>query len=379
MSVKERVQVLLVDDNAANLLALENVLRSPEIAVTKAKSGNEALAALLEGEFACVLMDVQMPGMDGFELASIIRNDERTKDMPIIFASGSQRTESDVFKGYENGAIDYLLKPLDASIVRSKIRVFAELYRRRLESKRNEEKLAAYAEELKRSNAELDQFASIAAHDLQAPLRAIDNGAGILAEDFQGKLGGDADKWLGRIRSNAERMRVLINDLLSFAKVGRRQPSIDLDLSRLVGEVLRDLATAIEESGAKISYENLPQIVASPLELRQLLQNLLSNAIKYRKKETPPEIQFSVKQQEEMWLFQIRDNGMGIDPSHREKVFEIFSRLHSAADIPGTGIGLAICKKIVEHHGGKIWFESQVGEGCTFSFTLPREEVQLSL
>lgn len=371
MSATERVNVLLVDDQPVNLLALETILKNEGLNIVKAMSGNEALGHLLETEFSCIILDVKMPDMDGFELARIIRADDRTKYIPLIFASGHQQTQLDVFKGYETGAVDYLLKPIDATVVRSKVNVFAELSRKELARRKAEAELAKYAEELKRSNSELDQYASVAAHDLQAPLRRIMSCVGIFNEEYGDKLGPDAKKWLEMMNENSKRMQTLISDLLAYSKVGKSQTAMPLDVGKTITEVLEDLAHFIEESGAKISYRDLPVVHVGALDLRQLLQNLIGNAIKYRKKDSEPEVRISAEKRDAMWLFQVADNGIGIDPTQQSKLFAIFSRLHNGPEYPGTGIGLAICKKVVERYGGKIWIESEVGKGSTFQFTLP--------
>jgi signal transduction histidine kinase len=366
----EVVNILVVDDQEANLLAMETLLKGRDLNVVTARSGNEALAHLLETDFACLVLDVMMPEMDGFELAKIIRADERTKYVPILFAS-AQQAQTDVFKGYETGAVDYLLKPLEPTIVRSKIHVFAELYRKELARKRAEAAMNAYAEELKRSNAELDRYASVVAHDLQAPLRRVASCATTLAERHRDKLDGEAGEWLEMMVENANRMQSLIADLLRYAKAGRERTTEKLDLGKIVGEVLRDLSVPIEETGAKIRYENLPTVTFNALDLRQLLQNLIGNAVKYRKPEGDPEIRVTAEKRDADWLVSVHDDGIGIDPKDAEKLFALFSRLHDSAQYPGTGIGLAICRKIVERHGGKIWIESETGRGSTFRFTIP--------
>src|SRR6185437_15928290 len=283
------------------------------------KSGNEALAYLLEDEFACIVLDVKMPEMDGFELAKIIRSDERTKYIPIIFASGHQQTQSDIFKGYETGAVDYLMKPLDPTIVRGKVNVFAELCRKERARARAEAALAKQAKELQRSNAELDQYASVAAHDLQAPLRRIANYAGIFTDQYRGKLDPEAERWLTTMGENIHRMQALISDLLTYSKVGRKQETEKLDLSKLIKEVLEDLSAHIEESGAKISCGDLPTLTANKLDLRQLMQNLIGNAIKYRRKGVAPEVRIASERKGSEWTFSISDNGLGISPEDQKK------------------------------------------------------------
>lgn len=360
----EVVNILIVDDQPANLLALETILKCPELRIVKATSGNEALAQLLEMDFACIVLDVNMPEMDGFELGNIIRLDSRTKHVPIIFASGQQQAQKDIFKGYETGAVDYLLKPLNATIVRSKIQVFAELYRGGLA-------LTKKAEELRRSNAELDQYAAIAAHDLSAPLRRVNSCAQILEKEFQGKWGFEADQLLKTMTANTDRMRVLIDDLLAYAKVGRKPVNERLELKKIVQEALADLSLVIEETGAMVLCDDLPVITASPVEMRQLMHNLLGNALKYRRKGVPPEIRVTAVKQGSRWVIKVIDNGIGIDRKDQDKLFIIFSRIHSESEYPGTGIGLAICRKVIEGYGGKIWIESEAERGSTFHFTFP--------
>jgi two-component system, sensor histidine kinase and response regulator len=368
--VSEVVNVLVVDDNTANLIAIEAILKGQALNIVRASSGNEALSHLLEKDFACIVLDVRMPEMDGFELAKIIRADERTKYIPIIFASGEQAT-ADVFKGYETGAIDYLIKPLEPVIVRSKIHVFAELYRRELARNRAEAALAKYADELRRSNAELDQYASVVAHDLQAPLRRIVACVGMINESYREKLGGEAESWFKMMTDNAKRMQSLIEDLLTYAKVGREQKPEKMDLAKVISEVIADLSMPIEESRTKISYQNMPTVTAGALDLRQLMQNLIGNAIKYRKKNMAPEVHISAERRGSFWSLRVKDNGIGIDPAFKEKLFVLFGRLHNDSEYSGTGIGLAICKKIVERYGGKIWVESALESGSTFHLTLP--------
>jgi light-regulated signal transduction histidine kinase (bacteriophytochrome) len=312
-----------------------------------------------------------MPEMDGFELAKIIRTDERTKYVPIIFASANQQTESDIFKGYETGAVDYLMKPLNPAIVRSKVHIFAELLRKEIQQKKIEARLAEYAEELQRSNAELDQFASVVAHDLKAPLRTMRGYAEALVETEQRSMNAEAQGWLAKIAESSTRLSTMVDDLLMYSKVGKQHTIAELNATEILQEVMRDLSHAIEETKAKIEYPSLPTLFANATELRQLFQNLISNAIKYRRKDETPKLKIGVQQIEHFWNFSVQDNGIGIDPKFYVRLFKIFSRLNNAEIYPGTGIGLATCKKIVERHGGKIWLDSKPGEGSTFHFSIP--------
>lgn len=371
MKNNDRVKVLIVDDVKANLVVLKEILKNLNVEVISADSGNEALAQLLDHEFACIILDVKMPGMDGFELAKIIRTDERTKYVPIIFASASQQTESDVFKGYETGAVDYLMKPLNPPIVRSKVHVFAELLRKEIQQKRIEARLAEYAEELQRSNAELDQFASVVAHDLKAPLRTMRGYAEALVETEQKTMKAESQGWLAKIAESSARLSAMVDDLLMYSKVGKQHTVAELNTTEILQEVMRDLSHTIEEEKAEIEHSALPTLFANATELRQLFQNLISNAIKYRRKDETAKVKITVEQNENFWKFSIQDNGIGIDPKFYARLFKLFSRLCNAEEYPGTGIGLATCKKIVERHGGKIWLESEPSLGSTFHFSIP--------
>lgn len=225
--------------------------------------------------------------------------------------------------------------------------------------------------ELSRSNAELAQFASIASHDLKEPLRMVSLYVQLLQKRYGGKLDGDADSYIQFAVEGAERMRKLIDAVLVYSRVGQEQLDLtDVDLRALVEEVIKDMAAAIAESGVKVTVGELPPLRVEKVQLRQLFQNLISNAIKFRAVENPT-IGVNARRDGDDWVFSVADNGIGINPEYNEKVFQIFQRLHRRTDYAGEGIGLAICKKIVERHGGRIWLESELGKGATFYFALP--------
>jgi light-regulated signal transduction histidine kinase (bacteriophytochrome) len=237
--------------------------------------------------------------------------------------------------------------------------------------KQTQESLEKLANDLKRSNLELERFASIASHDLKEPLRTITSFATLLSSRYQGKLGNDADDFINFMVDSAERMKRLIDNLLDYAHAGLQlQRDKAIHCNRVVEQTLKNLRLMIQEKKAEITCEPLPTIHADAVQIGQLFQNLIGNAIKYNRSE-PPRVHIHCERQGPMWLFSIRDNGIGIETGQTEKIFEIFRRLHGRTDYAGSGVGLAVCKKTVEAHGGKIWVSSKPGEGSTFYFTLP--------
>jgi len=247
-------------------------------------------------------------------------------------------------------------------------------YHERLEElvKERTEELASAVSNLERSNQDLEQFAYVASHDLQEPLRMISSYTQLLARRYKGKLDQDADDFITFTVDGASRMQQLINDLLAFSRVGSRGKPLELISSQAALDLaLENLHTAIEESQALVTYDPLPVVRADDLQMMQLFQNLIGNAIKFHS-EKPPRIHIAVVEGEKEWIFVVRDNGIGIDPQYFERIFIIFQRLNKRDQFSGTGIGLAICKKIVQRHGGRIWVESMPGQGSTFYFSLPK-------
>ncbi len=244
------------------------------------------------------------------------------------------------------------------------------------ERERAEEELKQTLVDLERSNKELEQFAYLSSHDLQEPLRMVASYVQLLARRYQGKLDSDADEFIAYAVEGATRMQWLINDLLNYSRVGTRGKAFELsDCAAVLERALANLETAIEESGAVVTLDPLPTVMGDDVQLAQLFQNLIDNAIKFRS-DKPPEVHIGVERADSGWLFSVRDNGIGIDPQYAERIFVIFQRLYSRREYPGTGAGLAICKKIVERHGGRIWVESERGKGSTFYFTLPMSETR---
>jgi light-regulated signal transduction histidine kinase (bacteriophytochrome) len=239
------------------------------------------------------------------------------------------------------------------------------------------EKLRQTSTDLERSNTELQQFAYVASHDLTEPLRMITSYLELLTSRAQGKLGGEEQEFIGYAVDGARRMQTLIQDLLAYARVDTRgRPLEPTDCERVLESVLANLKLAINESHAVIEHEPLPTVKGDVVQLTQVFQNLLGNAIKFHGS-APPRIHIGARRNRDEWFFYVKDNGIGIDPKNFSRIFVLFQRLHTRQEYPGTGMGLAICKKIIERHGGRIWAESKPGEGTTFFFTIPaKNEIQ---
>jgi signal transduction histidine kinase len=378
--------VLLVDDSKQSLLALEAILEGSDCRIVKATSGEEALKHLLEQQFAVILLDIKMAGMDGYETAKLIREREKTRDIPIIFLTSYNKEDAHIAKGYAYGAVDYIIKPVVPETLRSKVSAFIELARRtaalrqkNLQLEAAEEalqertrQLAERVEELARSNAELERFAYVASHDLKEPLRMITSYTTLLARRYKGKLDRDADEFINYAVDGAVRMEQLIQDLLLYSRVGIRDVVFKpVDCEVVYSRALANLQAALRETSALVTHDPLPTIQGDDTQLVQVFQNLIGNGIKFRGEITPC-IHVSVKDKKKEWVVAVEDNGIGIDPQYADRIFVIFQRLHGRADYPGNGIGLAICKKVVENHGGRIWFKSQPRKGATFYFTIPK-------
>jgi len=270
--------------------------------------------------------------------------------------------------------------PAEASISQYTVagrRVFTAVLRDSTERKRTEEALARQAAELSRSNADLEQFAYVASHDLQEPLRMVASYTQLLARRYGSQLDEDAREFIGFAVDGVTRMQSLINDLLAYSRVGTRGHDFAAtDVGAIVRQVIVTLRPVIEETGAEITSDEMPTVKADPGQLVQLFQNLLANALKFRRPDTHPRIHFGARRVDHGWEFTVRDNGIGIETEYADRIFVIFQRLHSRAEYPGTGIGLAICKKIVERHGGRIRMESSPGNGTMFVFDIPDEGAQ---
>ncbi|MFZ0418868.1 MAG: ATP-binding protein [Candidatus Sulfotelmatobacter sp.] len=368
-SPKLNLRVLLVEDNQLDAELVLRAMRLDGFDVSARVVQDEAgfVEALRTHCPEVVLADYNLPSWKGMEALNLLRR--QGLDIPMILVSGALGDVTAV-ECIKQGATDYVLKDGLARLPEVVRRALREKHEHGLRHQA-EKDLAKKVEELARSNADLEQFAYVASHDLQEPLRMVTAYTQLLGERYRGKLDDNADKFIGYASEGALRMQVLIQDLLAFSRVGRKESageSVDCEL--VMKEVLQTLASAIQESGAVIGYENLPAVWADRTQLAQVLQNLIGNAIKFRGKD-PSLISVQVEKSDQQWLFSVSDNGIGIAPEDAENIFVVFQRLHARTEYPGNGIGLAICKKIIERYGGRIWVESQAGSGSVFKFTLP--------
>lgn len=363
--------ILLVDDVEANLIALEALLGDLECELVRASGGNEALRLLLKRKFAVILLDVQMPGMDGYEVAALARQNPRTREVPIIFLTATHHTEANVLRGYGSGAIDFLLKPINADVLRAKVSAFLELHLSRARLAEEVEAHKRTLASLELSNAALRHFTSAASHDLRAPLRTICSFLSILLEDAGPKLDDQSRDYIERSIKAGLRMGSLLDALLSYAQLRRPTERTEVDCSEVLAQLRSDLADSLVKASATVTAEPLPSLIGDRDRIYQLFMNLIGNALKFQRPGCSPEVRVSAQQRDGESVFCVADNGIGIAPQYCGAVFDAFRRLHNQTQYEGSGLGLAICQQIVEQHGGRIWVESQLGEGARFMFTLP--------
>jgi len=415
---RSEAKILVVDDRADNLISIEAILEKDNYNVVKANSGKAALKVLLtDHDFSLILMDVQMPELNGYETATIIYERDKLKNIPIVFITANNYDEDFMFKGYRMGGVDYIYKPINPELLRAKVAVFVELYSKNqqlmLQEKKllaaNEflqkeieerkvseervkllnEQLIANNESLKQMNEELDQFAYMASHDLQEPLRKIQVFSDKILRN--NNFDADSEKYFGKIINSSKRMQHLINNLLDFSR--HTVSTTDFKktpLNELVKNALTELEVEIEKSNARINYDNLPVVSAVPGLMQQLFYNLFSNAIKFRRPSVDLVIDVKAERMNPMDLSKfikkgngknyykitVQDNGIGFDDKYAEDIFRVFKRLHSYQEFEGTGVGLSICKKIIEKHNGFIKAESKIDDGATFIIGLPEMQME---
>jgi hypothetical protein len=376
----ETVNILMVDDSSDKLLAMESILQSLGQNLVKAHSGVEALRLLLKQEFAIILLDVNMPGMDGFETASMIRQRPSLEHIPILFVTALSTTDSDIFKGYSFGAVDYVLTPILPEILRTKVGVFVELWkqRRALQEQTDtlrklNQDLTARADELTTANKELESFCYTIAHDLRAPLRAMEGLTAALVEDFGSNLDELGHESADRIRQSASRMDQMIQELLAYSRLSFVQIEVNpIRIDEAVKDAIAQIDYDLREKKARLQVKRSRyRVLGHQPMLVQVVCNLLANAVKFCADGITPEVIVREERRGDFIRVWIEDNGIGIAPEHCERIFRIFERLHDRDKYSGTGIGLAIVQKAITRMGGKVGVESEPGRGSRFWFELP--------
>jgi two-component system, sensor histidine kinase and response regulator len=386
-SVDDRVNILLVDDQPANLVALEAMLQNLGQNLIKADSGREALKWLLTHDFAVILLDVKMPEMDGFETAELIRQRDKSRHTPILFLTANDDTQTQVVRGYAVGAVDYLVKPVVPEFVRSKVAVFVELAKKTELLRRQAELLAASEQaalelaearaelvrDLEHKNRELESFSYAVSHDLRAPLRRIDSFSRAVLESQGERLDEAGQRFLGRVREASQHMSQLIDNVLYLSRVTRADlREQEVDLSAIVSLILTRLQEG--EPDRELDAKIRPGVIVTGdgQLLKIAMENLLENAWKFTSKQPESRIEFGMTQAGGEPTYFVRDNGAGFDMSYADRLFGPFQRLHPQGDFPGNGVGLATVQRIIHRHGGRVWAEGLEGQGATFYFTMGR-------
>lgn len=416
-----KANILIVDDREDKRMAMETVIADLGQNIYQAPSGRDALRLLLAHEFAVILLDVNMPGMDGFETAHMIRQRKSLENVPIIFVSAISDAETHVSRGYSLGAVDYILAPIVPEILRAKVAVFVELFkitdqvkrqaealrqaqgelekrvqqrtrelavaneslrieveeRQRAEQElRNlngelEQRVAIRTSELQAANRELETFTYSVAHDLRAPFRQIHGYAEILQQEFSSAMDAEAQRYLSRIAVKSGEMERMVDDLLNLFTVNSRPfERRETDLRDLIHEVVHNLKGEFGDRRIVWKIGDIPPLYCNAALMKQVFENLFSNAVKYSRPREEAMIEVGCFLRDEEQVVFVKDSGVGFDMENVSRLFGVFQRLHRAEEFEGSGVGLALVQRIIQRHGGHIWAEGKVGLGATFYFTL---------
>jgi light-regulated signal transduction histidine kinase (bacteriophytochrome) len=325
-----------------------------------------------------------MPDMDGYEVCRQFKENQNFSDIPIIFISALNDTDQ-IVKALASGGSDYITKPIQTEEVKARVAAHLKIYHQTKElqelNETLDQRVQARTRQLVSANKELafhlreiEQFSFIASHDLQEPLLTVTNFTRLMKDEYWDRLDENGHQYIDYINGATNRMQLLVKGLMDYSLLGRDSLKTSIDCEKMIGEVLSDLAETIEKTNALVVVRKLPVVYGYEDELKLLFRNLISNALKYRKSGLDPVITISALNHGKDWIFSVKDNGIGILEKDMEKVFVIFKRMHNRDQYEGIGIGLALCKKIVELHGGNIWVESTLNDGSMFKFTIPLEQ-----
>ncbi|HEX2869222.1 MAG TPA: response regulator [Ignavibacteriales bacterium] len=414
-------KILIAEDSITQLENLKYILQKESYEVIAVQDGMSAFKAAVDNKPSLIISDIIMPRMDGYELCRRLKGHSQLRDIPVILLT-NLTDPHEVIKGLQAGADNFLTKPYKGEFLLSKIKyilenkhlrrnsapsddgvkvkfdgeqylinssrtqiidlllsTFENAVQKNGELQQVNDQLLSVQQELKRKNLELERsnrdlelFAYVASHDLQEPVRNVSNYTTLLERRYRNAFDEKGQQMLAFITEGSRRMQDLIQDLLSYSRLSNVENKFEMvDLNEVVSDSFKNLKAAIDESNAVIKTDRLPAVKAVRAQMLQLFQNLLSNAIKYRNPAKMPEIEIGCYKMGSKIVFFIKDNGIGIEKEYFDRIFVIFQRLHDRGSYPGTGIGLTICKKIIERHGGRMWVESEIGKGSAFFFTLP--------
>jgi len=355
--------IINVDDYGPARYARTKVLAQAGFNVKEAATGQEALRLASELKPGLVILDVNLPDMNGFEVCQRLKKNPATSSIIVMHLTASSTSPGSMVDGLNCGADSYLTEPIEPAVLVATVQALLR---------------ARQAEEaLRRSNDELQQFAYMISHELNEPLRMVASYTQLLAKRYAGTLDRQADEYISFAVAGAQRMQAFVQDVLNYSAAGAPDRVIEpVPAEAVLAQALLELQRVVTESGAIVTHDTLPTIPGNEASLVRLFANLIGNSIKYRRAETP-RIYISARERDGFWEFAFRDNGIGIDPQYWDRIFTVFKRLHGS-EYPGSGVGLALCKRVAENHGGTIWLESTPGEGSTFYFTISRHASTLN-
>ena len=351
-------QVLIIDDSPESIEVAANILKKADYQLKVAINANIAMELIKKDKPTIILLDVNLPDIDGFTFCEKLKKDKDYMDIPIIFLTASN-DEKSIQKAFNIGACDYVTKPFNAKELLARVNTQIKLY------KQQKELIKAYNE--------LDSFCDIIAHDLKAPLLSIHQLINIFQEDYKSRLNDDGNDLLQVVDKKSLELIEMISYLLNFSRAGKAQiKKTDINMKEYCKQIFSEMVDITSDRDIVFNVGDLPIISGDKILIKQFLQNIISNAIKYTSVRKKSIIEFTCEAKNNVYVFCCKDNGVGFDMRYVDKLFKVFERLHSSREFSGNGVGLAICKRIIQRHGGKIWLEGEVDKGTKCWFTIPK-------